>query len=130
MKHFSLPKSKRLLTNSRFKAVLARNLRSSDTLLTVFKAENNLPHPRLGVSVAKAFRSAVLRNRLKRLIREAFRQNQHSIPQCFDYLVMLSPSFVKSAKNADPKKTVKKLTYKKIEYSLLSLINRIGQRNH
>ncbi len=127
MERLTFPKSARLLKNGQFKAVLARNMRSSDTLLTVFMAENNLGRPRLGLSVAKALGSAVIRNRLKRLIREAFRKNQHDIPQDFDYLVMPSARFTESAKAAGPKQIVKKITFEQVENSLLKLINRIGQ---
>jgi RNase P protein component len=37
----------------------------------------------------------VLRNRLKRLVREAFRLSQNDVPPGFDYLVMISPSWVR-----------------------------------
>ncbi len=127
MKRLSFPKSARLLKNSQFKAVLARNIRSSDSLLTVFMAKNNLGRPRLGLSVAKALGSAVIRNRLKRLIREAFRKNQHEIPQGFDYLVMPSAKFTESAKASGPERIVKKITFEQVENSLLKLINRVGQ---
>jgi len=127
MKRLSFPKSARLLKNGQFKAVLARNMRSSDRLLTVFMAENNLNRPRLGLSVAKALGPAGIRNRLKRLIREAFRKNQHDIPQSFDYLVMTSARFTESAKASGPEQIVKKMTFEQVENSLLKLVNRIGQ---
>jgi len=127
MKRLTFPKSARLLKNGQFKSVLARNMRSSDSLLIVFMAENNLGRPRLGLSVSKTLGSAVIRNRLKRLIREAFRKNQHDIPRGFDYLVMPSTGFIESARASSPKKMVKKITLEQVENSLLKLINRIGQ---
>lgn len=68
--------------------MLDRNccVRNSDLLL--FIAENNCGHPRLGISVSKTCGNAVLRNRAKRLIREAFRKNQHQLAQPYDYLVI------------------------------------------
>jgi ribonuclease P protein component len=42
---------------------------------------NDHSHPRLGLAIAvKAAGSAVARNRLKRIMRESFRLNQHRLP--------------------------------------------------
>ena len=87
----AFPKKKRLVGNRQFKAVLARGLRVSNGLLTLYMAENDCGYPRLGVSVSKSCGGAIVRNRLKRLLREAFRQSQDRIPAGFDYLLMTSP---------------------------------------
>jgi len=91
----SFSKKKRLVSNRQFKAVLARKLRVSDGLLTLYMAENDCGYARLGVSVSKSCGGAVVRNRVKRLLREAFRQNQDQIPAGFDYLLMISPDWPK-----------------------------------
>ncbi len=42
---------------------------------------NHETYPRLGLSIAtRTFGTAVARNRIKRLARESFRLNQHSLP--------------------------------------------------
>jgi ribonuclease P protein component len=84
VKRLSFPKSKRLLNNDDFKAVLAKSEKASNGLITLYVAENTFDFPRLGVSVGKACGNSVVRNRLKRLLREIFRQNQHHIPQGLD----------------------------------------------
>ncbi|MFB0525605.1 MAG: ribonuclease P protein component [Phycisphaerae bacterium] len=107
MKRFSFEKNKRLVSNKQFKAVLARNLRVSNELLTLYMAENDCDYRRLGVSVSKSCGNAVVRNRLKRLLREAFRQSQDKIPPGFDYLLMISPQWSKKKdRAAEPKRTV------------------------
>ena len=121
MKRFSFPKSKRLVSDRQFKAVLAHNLRVGDGLRRLYVAENDCGYPRLGISVGKSCGGAVVRNRLKRLLREAFRQSQCRIPAGFDYLVMISPRFLESNKSADIKEAVKRLTFEQVKSSFLAL---------
>ena len=121
MRRFSFPKSKRLVRNSQFKEVLGRGLRVSDGLVTLYMAKNDCGYPRLGVSVGKSCGNAVVRNRLKRLLREAFRQSQDEIPADFDYLLMISRSRTKLDKS-DSKEAIRQLTFEQVRASLLSMV--------
>ena len=128
MKRFSFPKKKRLISNRQFKAILARKLCVSDELLILYMAENDCGYPRLGVSVGKSCGNAVVRNRLKRLLREAFRQSQRQIPADFDYLLMISPEWSKKMKeSAKPKDIAKQLTYEHVKASFLALVVEVGK---
>jgi len=123
LKQFSFPKSKRIVSNERFKAILARKLCFSNGLLRLYIAENDCGYPRLGVSVGKSCGNAVVRNRLKRVLREAFRQSRDRIPAGFDYLLMISPRWAKELdKSASPKQAVKQLTFEKVKASFLALV--------
>lgn len=119
MKRFSFPKSKKLVSNEQFKEVLTRNLCASDDLLTLYMAENDCSYPRLGVSVGKPCGGAVVRNRLKRLLREAFRQSQGRIPAGFDYVLMVSPQWSKNRPGP------KQVNCRLVKDSLLTLIDKL-----
>ena len=119
MKRFSFPKNKRLVSNRQFKAVLAQRRRVSDGLLTLYVAENECGYPRLGVSIGKSHGNAVVRNRLKRLLREAFRQCQERIPSGFDYVLMLDSRF---SQRGSRRVTNKQPTFEQIKTSFLGLL--------
>jgi ribonuclease P protein component len=120
MKRFSFPKKKRLISNSQFKAVLDNGRRRINGVLMLYMAKNDLEYSRLGVSVGKSQGNAVVRNRLKRLLREAFRQNQHNIPAGFDYVLMISPRW---PKKSNVEKRPKLPTFEQVEASFLALAN-------
>lgn len=69
------------LTHAReFQAVFGARLRRSIGPLAIFLKPNTLRHPRLGLSIGRPVGSAVVRNRLKRMLREAFRLHMTAVP--------------------------------------------------
>jgi ribonuclease P protein component len=122
----TFPKASRLLKNSQFRVVLSRHLSVRDERLILYACENGLNYPRLGISISKSCGNAVVRNRLKRLLREAFRQNRHLIPAGFDYVVSMSHQWQR--RTASPQKAkaaVKILKFEQIRDSFLNLAIRV-----
>lgn len=55
--------------------------------LAVSGAPNGLAYSRLGLAIGRRVGPAVVRNRIKRLIREAFRLEQDALPRGLDLVV-------------------------------------------
>lgn len=88
----TFPKSHHLRRPADFQRVYAVKQRAGDDVLLIFAAANDLPHCRLGMSVSKrSHGKAVHRNRLRRLIREAFRHEQHGLPPGLDLVIIPRP---------------------------------------
>ncbi len=122
MKKYGFSKNKRLTKNSEFKRVIEQKIRFSDGFLILFAAENSLEIPRLGVAVSKRFGNAVVRNRLKRLLREVFRQKQIEIPSGFDYVLMFSDKFLEKIDDQEKKTKMKEVKYSEVKQSFLKLL--------
>jgi len=69
----------RLKKNAEFRAVYKRGKSFSNNLLVLYVYMNKKNVNRLGVSVSKKVGKSVVRNRIKRLIKESFRLNSNYI---------------------------------------------------
>ncbi len=79
--------------------------------MTLYVDQNEVGPARLGIVAGRRYGNAVQRNRIKRLIREAFRRIRHDLPAGVDCVVLPRPG-------ADP-------TILQIRESLLTLAQRL-----
>lgn len=77
-----------LRTSAEFDHVFAQKCSAAEGQIILYVARNELEHPRLGLVVSKKVGNAVARNRWKRVLREAFRLQQHELPQSLDFVVL------------------------------------------
>ena len=71
-----------------FQKVYAGRQKVNTSSIIVCYSPNGLLHARLGVSVGVKHGNAVRRNRIKRVLRSAFRQGRASLPPGFDYVLI------------------------------------------
>jgi len=105
-------RKQRLLLPSDYKYVFDQPVRSSDKLLTILAKKNaDIHFPRLGLAVAKkSIKTAVHRNRIKRLCREFFRLNQKLIEQA-DYVILVRHGIDKQENTVILASLAKQLNY-------------------
>jgi ribonuclease P protein component len=88
---YTFPKSRRLHSREDFTAVYEARVRESRGPLMIYAKPNALAYPRLGLSTSRKVGTAPRRNRIRRLLREAFRHLQHDLPTGYDLLVVVRP---------------------------------------
>lgn len=82
MAGFEYPRHLRILDGEGFQSVFDKvSLKVPDQTILLLACPNGLEHPRIGFVISKKnVRRAVKRNRIRRIIRESFRLNQHRLP--------------------------------------------------
>lgn len=85
----TLPRSSRLSGRLAFRRAFDQGTKATRGPITAYLLPNGLAHPRLGLTVPRAVGTAVRRNRIKRLLREAFRHLQHDFPAAYDFVLVV-----------------------------------------
>ena len=84
------PRHRLSLAND-FRSAFAARVSELRGPLRIHSRLNGLSHARLGLSVSSRVGNAVKRNRIKRLLREAFRLDQHALPHGIDLVITVHP---------------------------------------
>lgn len=84
-----LRKVERLLERAQFRRTQRRGRRQGNASLVIYARPNGLEWSRIGITTSRKVGKAVRRNRWRRLLREAFRQNKAALPRGFDLVVIV-----------------------------------------
>lgn len=76
----------RVRKQAEFDRVYEARVFAADNVLIINGVANGLAQSRVGLSIGKVVGNAVVRNRWKRLIREAFRQSRAQLPVGIDFV--------------------------------------------
>jgi len=105
----TFPREARLVRRGEFDAVYRAGRRRSSSHFTVFLRANELPESRFGVSIKKALGGAVVRNRIRRRLREIVRCHRSEMPAGWDIVI-------------HPKSAVDKAPFTELTEELLRLL--------
>jgi ribonuclease P protein component len=81
------PREARLVRRGEFDAVYRAGKRRSSSHFTLFFRANQLACSRFGFSIKKALGGAVVRNRIRRRVREIVRGHRQEIPAGWDIVI-------------------------------------------
>lgn len=88
MKRYGINKSARVRSEADYEKIYESRRRAGDNVLLVFGDVNPQGRTRFGLSVSRKHGGAVVRARLKRLLREAYRLSQHELPLGLDLILI------------------------------------------
>jgi ribonuclease P protein component len=81
------PRGVRIVRKVDFDAVYRNGKRRTSSHFTVFLKANDLPESRFGFSIKRALGGAVVRNRIRRRIREVVRLHREEISAGWDFVI-------------------------------------------
>ena len=108
------PKSSRLLKHADFDDVYQNGKRHFSGHMTVFYLRREAGAPRVGFTVGRVLGGAVVRNRIKRRLREAVRHHLAELPVPVDVVI-------------NPKKSVLVAEFAELEREVVRAFEKIGK---
>lgn len=85
---YKLPKKYILRKNKSFQAIYRAGKSIANKKIVLYILPNGGQNFRVGFAAGKRLGNAVVRNRVKRLLREAFRHNQHRLLKGYDIIIV------------------------------------------
>ncbi|MBM7624302.1 ribonuclease P protein component [Sporohalobacter salinus] len=101
----SFPKSERLTKTHQFKRVYNQGNSISNNLVVLYTLKRSSGNRRIGFSVSKKVGNAVVRNRIKRILKEIYRRNKSELINNID-LVFIARQGISSASYQEIKNSV------------------------
>ena len=101
--------------NYEFRRMYAKGKSGVSSCLVVYYRKNRLGHNRLGVTVSTKLGHAVVRNRVRRRLREIFRLNQVGLAQGYDMILVARTRAVGAE-------------YRELERAFLNVCGKLGLR--
>lgn len=106
--------TKSLKGNHVFKKVIKKGKYVGQNTLVIYIFKNDSKINKLGICVSKKHGNSVVRNRLKRWVREAYKEIESSIDKGYDIIVLYKKNII-----------FEELNYSIVKEELISLIERI-----
>ena len=87
----TFPKSRRLRSSLDFARIYQLKQKAGSQHLLIFAVLNDIGQTRIGLSVSKRNGNSVVRHRIRRLLKEAYRLEQYQIPEGLDLILIPRP---------------------------------------
>ena len=97
MKPHGLPRERRVRSRGDFQRAYAEGTKVVTRRFVLFARENGGELTRLGVTATRKTGNAVVRNRARRLVKEAFRSCQAQLPGGLDLVVVVRPPLLSAS---------------------------------
>jgi len=110
-------KKENIIKESRdFTKIINLKQKVKNSYYSIYYKKNNTYINRYGITIPKKTGKAVVRNKIKRQIKNIVDQNNLAIQKPYDYVIII-------------KKEILNLTYQEKEKELIELLKKIGERH-
>ena len=102
-----------LKKNHEFKRLYTKGKNAASKYVAVYSRRNNMPENRLGITVSTKLGGAVQRNRIRRRLKEIYRQNESMLASGYDIVIVA-------------RMRSRIAGFKELESSVINIFNKLG----